>query len=726
MPNLIHWVEEVFRWILQTTWQTAVLVGLILLAQWLLRRRLAPAWRYGLWLLLIARLLMPVVPPSGFSIFNLAKTDLANSRVDAWQLTRAVDTNPRPPISNLDATPSTDFTPAKESRQDRFNPSIPPPGVVINPNASSGIDWPKVTCSAWLLGVLLFASRLVWTNVRFRSRIGQHRPIADENVIRLFDECRKEFKITQPVRIIESAEIESPGVYGFWRKWLLLPEGVFEQFSREELRHTFLHELAHLKRRDLEVNWLAAFLQILHWFNPVIWLAFARMRADRELATDALVLSHVSATDNVAYGETIIKVAANHAQRGMQPGLVGIAESKAGLQERLRAIAGAGVAKYWTWAAAGIVAILGGAGLTGAQGNDQPEAAATSKNSASVLNHTAGISGRVVDVRGRPVNNVQVAIYRLSPRTWFDGSPLPASSGLDLTCAPTPRIFNPDFGHPMADLRLASEPWSFCTTDVQGHFYLNDLDRALGLVAVQESGFALIATNGFSTNMTVKLKPWGRVEGTLRHYNEVVTNEPVRVFFAEQDGVPSWGPESGFDTKTDDHGRFSFDFVPPGHFGINSAGMGERVTVKSGQTAVVKLGGSGRPVVGKFQIRNPDGEIEPANECHYDLFTSMANLGAKTKEEWMALRKQPIWENTFTNFHSRPVQCAKDGSFRIDQVEPGKYAVVVQTSATAITHRQWLTGEREVEIPASEPNMREPLDLGVIEISLRSPSRSNQ
>jgi len=278
----------------------------------------------------------------------------------------------------------------------------------------------------------------------------------------------------------------------------------------------------------------------------------------------------------------------------------------------------------------------------------------------------------------------------------------------------------------MADLPLASVPWSFCTTDVQGHFYLNDLDRALGLLAVSESGFGWTATNGFSTNMTVTLEPWGRIEGTLWHYNEVVTNEPVRVFFAYQDGVPSWGPESGFNTKTDDHGRFSYDFVPPGHFGVNSAGMGERVTVKSRQTAVVKLGGSGRSVIGKFKIRSPDGEIESADEFRYAFFTSMTDPGAKTKEELKALRKQR--ENTFTNFHIRPVQCAKDGSFRIDQVEPGKYALLVETSATAMTttHRLLFIGEREVEIPASDPKMREPLDLGLIEVSLRLPSRSKQ
>lgn len=716
MPNFMHWVEEVFRWILQTTWQAAVLAGLILLAQLLLRRRLAPAWRYGLWLLLIARLLMPGVPPSGFSIFNLARTDPANSRLDAWQSMGAPDANPRSPANNFEAPPNTDLAPAKESRRERFNPSIPPSSAVIRPKAMSRVDWPKVSCCGWLAGVLFFAARLVWANVRFRSRIERHRPIANENATRLFDECRKEYGITRPVRIIESAEVESPGVYGIWRKWLLLPEGVFERFSQEELRHTFLHELAHLKRRDLEVNWLTAILQILHWFNPVIWLAFVRMRADRELATDAMVLAHVSATDRIAYGETIIKVAANLAQRRMQPGLVGIAESKAGLQERMRAIAGAHVAKYWTWAAAGVVAILGGAGLTGAQGTDQPVAAAPSKNSTSKLNYTVGISGTVVDVRGRPVNNVQVAVYRLTPTTWWDGSRRPASSGLDLTVAPTPRIFNPDFGHPMADLRRTKEPWSFCTTDVQGHFYLNDFNQALGLLAVSASGIGWIAANGFSTNMTVTLEPWGHLEGTVYRYNEVVTNEPVQVFFAYQDGLPAWDSKTRFTTKTDEHGHFTYDFVPPGQLEVTSAGIGEMVTVNSGQTALARLGGSGRPVVGKFKIHNPDGGTEPAAAFGYLFITSAADSRGKTKAEL----------KTLTNFHIRPVHCAKDGSFRIDQVEPGKYTLLAEPAAGTTPKKRWFAEAREVEIPPSNPKMREPLDLGLIEFSPGSPNRPNQ
>ena len=52
MNHLAHLGDGVFRWVAQTTWQAAVLAIMILLAQGLLRKRLSPGWRYGLWLLL--------------------------------------------------------------------------------------------------------------------------------------------------------------------------------------------------------------------------------------------------------------------------------------------------------------------------------------------------------------------------------------------------------------------------------------------------------------------------------------------------------------------------------------------------------------------------------------------------------------------------------------------------------------------------------------------------
>ena len=70
--NALTGLERGFGWLLQTTWQAAVVTVIILLVQFLLRRRLSPAWRHGLWFLLVARLLMPMTPSSAVSVFNLA------------------------------------------------------------------------------------------------------------------------------------------------------------------------------------------------------------------------------------------------------------------------------------------------------------------------------------------------------------------------------------------------------------------------------------------------------------------------------------------------------------------------------------------------------------------------------------------------------------------------------------------------------------------------------
>ncbi|MGA2557709.1 MAG: M56 family metallopeptidase, partial [Verrucomicrobiota bacterium] len=378
MNHLLHPV--LFPWVLQTTWQAAVLAGLILAAQWLLRKRLSPAWRYGLWLLLVVRLLMPVSPHSAFSIFNLARTA------------------PKPPVTAA-STPGLDKAVVRQpvgiiprdvpllAEPQRAALVVPAPPAA---KASAKVDWYAVAFCGWLAGVCFFGARLVWTNARFRARIARYQPVADEKVTRLFHDCRAAFQITQPMRLIESEEVESPAVYGLGRKWLLLPDGVFERFSTGELRHIFLHELAHVKRRDIEVNWLAALLQILHWFNPVLWLAFARMRADRELATDALALAHVGRTENVRYGETILKVVENLARGAVQPGLVGIAEGKAGLKERLCAIARSGAARPWRWAAIGTAALVAAVGLTTARQTHQPEAAGKPQATAISSNLSAG------------------------------------------------------------------------------------------------------------------------------------------------------------------------------------------------------------------------------------------------------------------------------------------------------------------------------------------------
>jgi hypothetical protein len=109
----------------------------------------------------------------------------------------------------------------------------------------------------------------------------------------------------------------------------------------------FLHELAHLKRRDLLWNWLAALLQAVHWFNPLVWFGFARWRAVREMACDALALEAAGEGKNQEYGRTILRLLERFTYRTASPGFVGILEDKRELRQRIEAIAQFRPASRW-------------------------------------------------------------------------------------------------------------------------------------------------------------------------------------------------------------------------------------------------------------------------------------------------------------------------------------------------------------------------------------------
>ena len=79
----------------------------------------------------------------------------------------------------------------------------------------------------------------------------------------------------------------SPSVYGLHASASAHADGNDrDPLDLAQLRHVFLHELAHLKRFDIAVGLLTAVVQTVHWFNPLVWLAFRRMRDDREVACD--------------------------------------------------------------------------------------------------------------------------------------------------------------------------------------------------------------------------------------------------------------------------------------------------------------------------------------------------------------------------------------------------------------------------------------------------------
>ena len=100
-----------------------------------------------------------------------------------------------------------------------------------------------------------------------------------------------------------------------------------------------LHELCHLKRHDLLVDWLCTLLNVIHWFNPLLWLAAARFRADRELARDAMVLRLTGSDESRSYGLTLLRLAETIHRPGRRPILAPLLAGRTRLVERIHMIA---------------------------------------------------------------------------------------------------------------------------------------------------------------------------------------------------------------------------------------------------------------------------------------------------------------------------------------------------------------------------------------------------
>jgi len=304
-----------FDWLLWTTIQAAVLFCLIMLVQFIIRTRLPIRWHYCLWLLLLVRLAMPWLPESRISVFNLVPQSIQQGRI--------LESYSKPQSAyGMGFYRHTQPKNATESQQEAIS-----------------ARFMRMVPLLWLFGTLVLAVYVGAGNFRLWWLVTRERPLTEQKILDLLEDCKTEMGIRNILGIIITDKVKSPALFGFIRPRLLLPAGMIETLSREELRYVFLHELGHLRRRDIYVGWLMSLLQVLHWFNPLVWLAFYRMQTDRELACDALVLTRTRSSESKEYGRTIINLLERFSRPQRLPSMAGILETKSQLKRRIKMIA---------------------------------------------------------------------------------------------------------------------------------------------------------------------------------------------------------------------------------------------------------------------------------------------------------------------------------------------------------------------------------------------------
>jgi beta-lactamase regulating signal transducer with metallopeptidase domain len=354
--------QAFFEWLLRSSWQAAVLTVLVVLVQYSLGKRLDGRWRHLLWFLVVTRLVMPWSPPSPASLFNYVHFERPSEGRPSnlpQSVAMAAPENPMPETPVL-GQPSP-ATPAASATR--------PPSFAREPHLKKPA-WPILLAVAWAIGISVFAARLIIQNVLFRRRLHLATRTTDRQMIQLFDDCKSSMRITRAVELVQTELVQTPALYGFWRLQLLMPRHMVGRFNQAELRYIFLHELGHVRRHDMAAQWLMTGLQTVHWFNPVLWLGFRRMAADRELACDELALSVMGEGEGAAYGHTIVKLLEYCGEPSPLPGLVGILEDKNQIFRRVSMIAGFKRHSRWSIVGAAAVVVLGLATLTGAQSEE--------------------------------------------------------------------------------------------------------------------------------------------------------------------------------------------------------------------------------------------------------------------------------------------------------------------------------------------------------------------
>ena len=162
----------------------------------------------------------------------------------------------------------------------------------------------------WLAGFLLVFGGRVMGDRRFRRQLlsGAY-PEEDPQVLALWREVLLAMDLPWEVRLLRSPAARSPLSLREGRKKYatVLPE---RDYTEEELRFLFSHELHHLQRRDIDTKVFLAFCQGLCWFNPLVWLAAAKGSDDLELSCDEVVLAGQDERRRRDYAHLLLQSAA--------------------------------------------------------------------------------------------------------------------------------------------------------------------------------------------------------------------------------------------------------------------------------------------------------------------------------------------------------------------------------------------------------------------------------
>jgi beta-lactamase regulating signal transducer with metallopeptidase domain len=143
----------------------------------------------------------------------------------------------------------------------------------------------------WLAGVFLLAVRLAFGLLVIEYLRRRNLVALPGALVARLHALQSRLGLTRLIRYRECALVGAPAVIGFFRPIVLIPMRAITGLSTEQLEAVIAHELGHVKRFDVAVNFVQVIAETVFFFHPAVWWLNRRIRADREDCCDDIAVN---------------------------------------------------------------------------------------------------------------------------------------------------------------------------------------------------------------------------------------------------------------------------------------------------------------------------------------------------------------------------------------------------------------------------------------------------
>ena len=273
LEPFFNYAEIAFQFLVINSLYSAILAVVVLIAKAIFPK-MPRAIEYGLWCLVLIRLILPNDFSVSYSLGYLSHV---------W-----LDTEIPAVLSS--ASWLTDF--AQQS---------------IFMDSGNSFTWLKLLLLVWLIVSIIVASKFVALKLKLTRLLAIAHPVEDYWITKEINEWRRIFNIKRQIIVIDSDDFLSPFTFAILTPVVFIPRQLLTQKSDKVIGSIVAHELAHIKR--LDALWLVFqnMVQVIFSLNPVVWLAVRRLNSIREEMCDQKVLD-TKTIANEEYGKSLLHV----------------------------------------------------------------------------------------------------------------------------------------------------------------------------------------------------------------------------------------------------------------------------------------------------------------------------------------------------------------------------------------------------------------------------------